>query len=145
MNGRPLEERLFDALHRLYAEPVAAGPIAEDVRLAISTALTLARREGVYRTLSLLNAPDVHLNPAGAFPLPARTVRKLREEPDPEGGSLTFFFDTEVMHREGDGEGRSLVDRPRAGTPGRVALWYDLMQNRWSEEQVPVDPAEVLP
>lgn len=148
MSERTLDDRLFDALHRLYAEPVSAGPIAEDVRLAISTALTLARRETAMGLMERpLYIPAGYTHEAAVnerWPLPTRIVRKVREESDPER-EMDFQF----RFNEDSGEVQCLrkgytMALPNA-TRARIALWYDLMQRPYHEEQAPVDPNEVLP
>lgn len=143
MNERTLEERTADAVERV----VEGRPLVdcyEDMRLAISTALTLARREGY---LVYGNARSV--DAATAYPLPTRTMRVLREVRDPEGLGVTYRFvpsnDEEEVSFHAD---NGLVVRGGAcpfPTPERIALWHDLMQRPFHEESVPVDPSEILP
>lgn len=144
MNERTLEDRLFDAVWQRNEK---------DVLLAIATALTLARREGCARACS---AFGLHLEPESAaekkFPLPTRTVRKLREEPDPESSGYRFRWNRDRPFDLSNGVG--MVESASTGswlscgltpTSARIALWHDLMQRPYHEEEQAVDPNEVLP
>jgi hypothetical protein len=151
MNERKLEDRLFDAVWQRNEA---------DVRLAISTALTLARREGALvgwnharPLLTQGEQTNIRVLFAELFPLPTRTVRKLREEPDPEDTGMLFRYNPEAPYDKSNGIS-GYVELLRNGhwfsvdvTPTfrRVSLWYDLMLRPWNEESVPVNPAEVLP
>lgn len=153
MSDRSLEDRAYDAVVAWARKEMSgSGEGGVPLRLAISTALTLARREGYEKACSELvpsSTPDdglIRAASSSGFPLPTRTVRNLREERDPEGGSLQFSFDGEIMCHEGSWSmWCTIPERPCAATPARVDLWFDLMQRPYHEEEQAVDPNEVLP
>lgn len=145
MSERALEERLLDAV---LPTAVDIGRAAE-LRLAISTALTLARREGYVKAMSQsLSAVHVVDCRDATYPLPTRTVRKLREEPDPEtAGMLWRWNEAECLpeYRMCGSRGWNTRHHGALPTTGRVAVWYSLMQRPYHEEEQAVDPNEVLP
>lgn len=152
MSERTLEDRLLDAIFRLVDNPSTV----EDARLAISVALTLARREGFEAAVDEEVEPWRRASDAVmTFPLPARTSRTLREEDDPEGSKYRFRYNPnkkgyacasspgciESIFCGGEWYAANQLLRSLA----RITLWHDLMTNPYKETQVPVDPEEVLP
>ena len=154
MGERTLEERLRDAL---VEEPTPHGfnvhfreMDADALALAISTALTLARREGALQGWRAARPPNTQGERGyvenifnDLISLPTRTVRKLREEPDPHGTGFAFRFDEGRIQSEA--ERGVWVPVKMVPTSERLALWHGLMQHPYHEEQVPVDPEEILP
>ncbi len=147
MSTRALEDRLFDAVWQRNEA---------DVRLAISTALTMARREGYADGVGLTQSVhtgtaaglDLPTLAANRYSLPVRTVRKLREEPDPHNfgtwrASNLSERGLTVTHAM---PGRATFDDECPPlTIERARLALDLLQRPYHEESVPVDPSEVLP
>lgn len=127
-----------------YTECVDA--IMADVEIA----LVLARREGFEAGARWMNGGTIpHVNPvvhrtAERYPLPTRTRRVLREEPDPYNSCHWRVVDGKVQYTawrfnewqwiDDDGEHGSIV------TPERAVLWADLYANPYREETVEVDP-----
>ena len=153
MSERSLEARLYDALVRntdgggVRLKGMSPSEFAQKLRVA----LTLSARSGfalgvrmARETTPLVSSPEEWAE--REIPLPTCTVRKRREETDPDGDRVMYSWD--VAEDVEDGSDLGLVvhgGKHPFPTPKRIALWYDLMQRPWSEESVPVDPREILP
>lgn len=125
MSERYLEDRLFDAVWQ-------RGET--DVRLAIATALALARREGYVEGYVYAASGDPEEEFAHAtrraerdvYSLPTRTVRKLREEPDPHFPS-DLTYSTEANDR-----GRRVLTHAHCGRSFRRGFpeHYEVTEER---------------
>lgn len=143
MSERSLEDRAFDAVVEWASREDGEGAVGSArLSLVVATFGALARREGMQ-----VGIFPHSQTPEERFRLPTRTVRKLREEPDPANENLFWRWNERKQWpeavsphvRDWPGEGAL------APTKERRALWDDLEQRPYHEESVPVDPNEVLP
>ena len=142
---RSLEDRAFDAIAEWASRESGDGAVGSArLSLILKTFGALARRDGMRAGVS----PHSQ-TPEERFRLPASTIRKLREETDPEPGcqDVRWRWDETRALPEVTSKGLREWHREHAYTPTkrRRALWDDLERRIYHEEVVEVDPAEVLP
>jgi hypothetical protein len=131
-------------LWRIVHSPEALSPDAglSDIVACVETALVLARREGCR------DASRHALSAEDRYPLPTRTRRVLREEPDPNGGDCDWRWNGGLEFRSYQnvmGQWHTITirdgtsDRVFAPYPDRISLWYSLMREPYRTETVQAD------